>query len=387
MSLEEELASHSLDIANKVLLRGYTLKQVAKEYNVAASTLHRALKGWRETGRFELVDRQASKGFTAETDEDRELADRLVRKTNLWRARVVSVGDTTSAETEDYLADPVSPAALAAYTATDILHWALGGVAADLLLDRLKPGWIVGLASGRGAGFAVSRCEEAIQRAPSRARGLNSVKIVSLSGGQQVGPWGDMRVSRALDADANCFELSQVLQVPEDNITYMANWISAVGPPQFSCRLDLALVGAGVLNTHHFFYRYLKTVQLAAMRAPLERIQQLQAERPVLLQRVGDIAHRLFPSDGEDGLPDDLLQAIDQVNRVVVAALPETIQNADEVILVAAGAQKLPVLHPLVMGQCPQAPVDPRRVILVTDRWTAQRLCDMADHRPAAARA
>ncbi len=386
MGLEEDLAPHSLDIAHKVLLRGYTLAEVAREYHVAPSTLHRALKGWRQAGRFELVDRKASKGFTAETDDDRELADRLVRKTSLWRARVVSVRDTTPAETEDYLADPGTPAAVAAYTATDVLHWALGGVAADLLLDRLKPGWVVGVASGRGAGFAVSRCEEAIGRAPSRARDLNSVKIVSLSGGQQVGAWGEMRISRALDADANCFELSQVLQVPEDHVTYMANWIAATDPPHFTCKLDLALVGAGVLNTNHFFYRYLKTVQLAAMRAPLERLQALQGQDPALLHQVADIAHRLFPAGDQDSLPDAFLDAIEQVNRVVVAALPETVKNADEVILVAAGAQKLPVLYPLVTGQCPRAPVDPRRVILVTDRWTAQQLCDMADPRPGGGR-
>lgn len=383
MGLEEELAIHSLDIATKVMLRGHTLQQVAREYNVAPSTLHRALRRWREDGRFELVDKKRTQGFTSETDEDRELADRLVRKTNLWRARVVSVGETQASETGDYLADPGTPVAMAAYTATDVLHWALGGVAADVLLDRLKPSWVVGLASGRGAGFTVSRCEDAVQRVPSRARGLNSIRIVSLSGGQQVGPWGEMRVSRALDADANCFELSQVLQVPEDNVTYMANWISSPEPPQFRCRLDMALVGVGVLNTQHFFYRYLKTVQLAAMRAPLERIRSLQAADPKLLHRVADIAHRLFPVGDEAVLPDDLLDAIGEVNRVVVAALPETIKDAEEIILVAAGAQKLPVLHSLVSGECPQATADPRRMILVTDRWTAQQICDIADGKTA----
>src|SRR5205814_1633376 len=126
---------------------------------------------------------------------------------------------------------------------------------------------------------------------------------------------------------------------------------------------------------HHFFFRYLHTLQLAAMRRPLETIREWQAKDPALLYRIGEICHRLFPIGGADQLPDEILSAIDQINRVVVAAPVEKLKEARKVLLVAGGAQKMPVLGPLVTGQCPQAPIDPENVILVTDSWTAQQIC------------
>jgi len=54
----------------------------------------------------------------------------------------------------------------------------------------------------------------------------------------------------------------------------------------------------------------------------------------------------------------------------------KTLESAEEVILVAGGAQKEEALYHFVMGNCRDAPIDPARVTLITDSWTADRILE-----------
>ncbi|MGH8631039.1 MAG: hypothetical protein ACREU7_09780, partial [Burkholderiales bacterium] len=202
-------------------------------------------------------------------------------------------------------------------------------------------------------------------------------RVVSLCGGTRVGRW-DHATGRDFDADGNAYYLAGTFQVPLANRHYMHGWISQVSDQRTELDirppLDLALVGLGVLNTQHHFLRHNAEVQLGAMARPLERIRKCQQATPHLLDSVADIGHRLFPLGRREDFPADLLDAVDQINRVVWAVPLQTMRDARHTILIAGGAQKVDGLFKLVTGSCPEAPVNLNTLTLVTDAWTAKEI-------------
>ena len=128
-----------------------------------------------------------------------------------------------------------------------------------------------------------------------------------------------------------------------------------------------------MLNTRHqFFLHHDQNVQLGAIAPYIETLKELQAEDDSLLDSVAGIAHHFFAT-GQRKYPGRLLEAVDGINREVLVVPPERVHTADEVIMVAGGAQKLNALVDLLDGRCPGAPVDLENLTLVTDAWTAEQ--------------
>lgn len=377
--LEDNLERDALEIARSHLLKGMPFAAIANDKRyTTASTIHRRLKRWLAADRFELTDKQASQSAARVLDVDSQLETRLVEGTKLWQARVVRISGVEDACSEKYLGDPNDRDTQIAYRAGDDLHHALGEVAAEFILGRLQRNSRIAVASGRGVGFTIMKLAELAQRMPARFRGFDSVDLFSLCGGTRVGAWV-VSTSRDLDADENVFSLAGILKVPGNQVTYMGGWISkqpslTPSTAQFQRNLDLALVGLGQLNTHHHFFRHYAEAQLGAMAEPLRRIKVFQSETPALLYKIAEIGHRPFLVGERDGVPEDFLSAIATINAVVWAMPPEKIREAREVILVAGGAQKVDALFELVTGRCDESPVQPNKVALITDAWTAEAI-------------
>jgi hypothetical protein len=274
------------------------------------------------------------------------------------------VAGAEAATTETYLGSAQSAEVQAAFKAADDLHRALGqACASQVLVHQLRRGIRVGVTSGRGVAYTVDSLVD-----NPWAGGFEGVHVVSLCSGAKVGSWRG-KDRRSLDADENAFALSVALGVPEEHVTLMGDAAGGgdvqwdfVGP-------NLILAGLGCLNTGHHLLR--PRARLGSMAEPLSRIERYQARDPDLKFAVAEIGHRLFPV--HDGLPSYLLEAIADVNSLVRAAPPQVFQNAEVVMLVAGGAQKLDPLVRLVTGHTP-APIELRNLILVTDAWTAQQL-------------
>ena len=374
----DDLDGEALEIATRYLLDRWTLKQLAGTYHRSPATLHRRLSKWLDDSRFELVDTRAAQTSPRVVGIDERLSEALSDRTRIWRASVAVVEGVGDAYSESYLMPNDSAEANRAFEAHDRLHQALGQAASTYFATRLRRGMTIGVSSGRGVGFLVMGLAELAHERPSLVRGYQSIHIESLCGGARVGAWSVPTV-RALDADENVFQLSSILGVPRSGVTYMRGWISGERRPDGSREasggppLDMALVGLEVLNTRHqFFLDHDQNVQLGAIAPYIKTIKELQAGEPALLDSVAGIAHHFFAT-GERAYPDRLLEAVDGINREVLVVPPERVRTADEVIMVAGGAQKLNALVDLLDGRCPGAPVELDNLTLVTDSWTAER--------------
>ena len=377
----DDLDGEAHEIATRYLLGRWTLKQLAGKYHRSPATLHRRLTKWLDDGRFELVDTRTAESVSRVVGIDESLSELLSDRTGIWRAHVAVVDGVGEAYSEDYLKPDNSAEVNRAFEAHDRLHQALGQAASSYFATRLRRGMTVGVSSGRGVGFLVIGLAELARERPSLLRGYQSIRIESLCGGARVGAWAIPTV-RALDADENVFQLSSILGVPRSGVTYMRGWISgerhrdadrevSAGPP-----LDLALVGLEVLNTRHqFFLHHDQNVQLGAIAPYIETLKELQAEDPTLLDSVAGTAHHFFAT-GQREYPDRLLEAVEGINREVLVVSPERIRTAEEVIMVAGGAQKLNALVDLLDGRCPGAPVDMDNLTIITDVWTAERVLE-----------
>ena len=249
----------------------------------------------------------------------------MVRKTGIWRARVVRISGVEEAYTEHYLEKPESESAQAAYRASDELYRCLGEVAAELMLNSLRRGMTIGISSGRGVGFTIEGLKEMVRRAPSWATGYESIRLVSLCGGAHIGTW-EYANSRDFDADENVFSLSSLLKIPRQNVSYMSGPISMDSNsrqpeinPKFS--LDMAVIGLGQLNTQHHYLRDYNELQLKSMSEPIRRIIEWQSKNPDLRDSVAEIVLRLYPTANKS-LPLEFLETIRETNNSVLAITP-----------------------------------------------------------------
>jgi DNA-binding transcriptional regulator LsrR (DeoR family) len=371
-----DLDNKALEIARAHLLKNISFRELGKTYYAAPATIHRRLMKWLKEDRFELRDKLAARPAAVIVSRDDELAETLVRQTGIWRARVARISGVEPAYTSQYQEKPDSSAAQAAYRASDELHHCLGEAAAELILNSLRKNMTIGISSGRGVGFAIERLGEMVRRTPSWASGYENCRLVSLCGGAHVGMW-EFTNTRDFDADENVFNLSAVLRVPRSNVSYMSGPIAAVPQerrmerPKFS--LDLVVFGLGQLNTQHHYLRDHYEMQLKAMSGPIHKIIEWQSLDPELLEGIAEIVLRLYPA-GDRPLPQEYLDIIRETNSTILAAEPEMIKKAGETILIAGGHQKAAALCGILMGKCPEAPIDKKNLTLVTDSWTAETI-------------
>lgn len=383
---EDILENSALEITREYLLKRTHLAVLGQQYHAAPSTVHRRINKWLSEGRFELVDKSDHQAVSRVIEVDTELEEKLVQKTKIWQARIVKVSGTEKAYTEQYMETAGNQYTQMAWRAGDELHESLGEVAAELILNRLKRNMTIGLSSGRGVGFATMKLGEIAQKMPSRVNGFENTRIISMCGGAHVGTWS-IPSHRPLDADENVFALASILKVPVNNLVYN-DGPTSIDPedhrlmPDFKHDLDLAVIGLGQLNTGHHFFRYIDTAQLRAVAEPLHRIKSWQAGNPVLVEKVAEIVHRLYPI-GDQDMPAEFLAAVREINRSMNAIPPEKIKNAREVILIAGDRQKLNALYELLSGGCPEAPITKSNLTLVTDSWTASTVLQRMNQQPA----
>jgi len=373
----DKLAS---EIARKHLLENVSFRELGKMYYTSPSTIHRRLTKWLAEGRFALQDKTATNNDVRVISRDDGLGEELVRKTGIWRARVVRISGVEEAYTEHYLEKPDSQNAQAAYRASDELHRCLGETAAELMLNNLRRNMTIGISSGRGVGFTIEGLKQVARQTPSWASGYESIRLVSLCGGAHIGTW-EYADSRDFDADENVFSLSSLLKIPRQNVSYMSGPISTDSKshqpeinPKFS--LDMAVIGLGQLNTQHHYLRDYNDLQLKEMSEPIRRIIEWQTRNPELRDSVAEIVLRLYPNVTKK-LPEEFLETIRETNNSVLAITPEKIQNAGEVILVAGGRPIVNALRGVLTGGYPYAPLDKKNLTLVTDAWTAETMLKM----------
>ena len=376
---DDPLDQFALEIARRNKLEGESLQKLSAIFPAGATTLHRKLKGWLEEGRFELTDKWSGQTTAMQAAIDEPLGERLARETSIRRARVTHLTGVEAATGEDYRMQATSEKGQAAYQAGDYLHRALGDVAARFLIDRLRPQMTIGLASGRGVALTVDRLEDLAKDRREWMSGYQGVRIFSLSGGSWMGTWS-MPFNRPLDADANVFHLGTILHVSPGIRTYIGSWLlegeRAAEPPSYDdVHLDLAIVGIGQLNTGHHFLRPDAALQLESMSDALASIREFQDKDGDRHASIADICHVLFYV-GEGQPPDQIAKAISDLNNAMSTAPRKTLESAEEVILVAGGAQKEEALYHFVKGNCRGAPIDPARVTLITDSWTANRILE-----------
>ncbi len=376
---DDPLDQFALEIARRNKLEGDSLQLLSGVFPGGATTLHRKLKGWLEEGRFELIDKWSGQTTARQAAIDEPLGERLARETSIRRARVVHVSGVEAAAGEDYRISPANEKAQAAFQAGDYLHRALGDVAARFLIDRLRPQMTIGLASGRGVALTVDRLEELAKDRREWMSGYQRVRIFSLSGGSWMGTWA-MPFNRPLDADANVFHLGTILHVSPGIRTYIGSWLLAgeretEQASHGDVHLDLAIVGIGQLNTGHHFLRPDAALQMESMGEALATIREFQDRDGDRHASIADICHVLFYVGAGDP-PVQIAKAITELNNAMSTAPRRILESAEEVIMVAGGAQKEEALFHFVKGNCPDAPIDPSRVTLITDSWTANRILD-----------
>ncbi len=376
----DPLDQYALEIARRNKLEGESLQKLSAIFPAGATTLHRKIKGWLEQRRFELTDTWSGQTTAMQAAIDEPLGERLARETAIRRARVAHLSGVEAATGEDYRIQATdNERARAAYQAGDHLHRALGDVAARFLVDRLRPQMTIGLASGRGVALTVDRLEDLAKDRREWMSGYQGIKIYSLSGGSWMGTWA-MPFNRPLDADANVFHLGTILHVSPGIRTYIGSWLLAgervTDPPSYEgVHLDLAIVGIGQLNTGHHFLRPDAALQLESMSNALASIREFQDTDGDKHASIADICHVLFYV-GPGQPPKQISKAITELNNAMSTAPRKTLESAEEVILVAGGAQKEEALYHFVKGDCRDAPIDPARVTLITDSWTANRILE-----------
>jgi DNA-binding transcriptional regulator LsrR (DeoR family) len=372
-----DLDKAAVEIARSHLLKGTSLRELGRAYHTSPSTIQRRLIRWLAQERFELNDRLSARKTAVITGIDDRLGESLARRTGIWRARVVDISGADEACSHDYLEDPEGELARAAYRASDELHRCLGEVAGELLFASLRKNITIGLASGRGVGFAVERVKDIIQRSPSWGRGFESANLVSLCGGAHLGVC-DSTNRRDFDADENVFALASLLRVPSRNASYMIGPVSLDHGEQPRNQrprlgLDLALIGLGQLNTQHHYFREYNQLQLKALSGPVRSLIESQSRDPDRTDCIAEIVLRLYPV-GDDALDAEYVEAIGETNETILAVEPGMLKNAGEVVLVTGGIQKLAALRGVLSGRCCEAPIDKTNLTLVTDTWTAEQI-------------
>ena len=369
----------ALEIARKRLLNNVSYKELGRQYFTSPSTIHRRLSGWLKENRFELQDKLASKKTAYVEGKDDSLAEELVRKTGIWRARVARIAGVEQAYTEQYLAEPESLSAQAAFAASDDLHRCLGEVAAELIINSLRKNMVLGISSGRGVGFTIEALADSVSKSPAWINGYDSIRLISLCGGIHVGRWGQSDFNiRDFDADENVFSLAAALKVPRKNLTYVtgpiSQHLSGQGLDHHSkFNLDIAIIGLGQLNTRHHYFRGIGEFQFNNISDPAQKIISWQAENPGLYDGLAEIVMKLYPSSNKNA-PADFLKAIKAMNDTILSAPPVMIKNASEVMLIAGGRQKVEALCGLLKGEYPDAPIERSNLTLVTDSWTAETI-------------
>ncbi|MBI2885871.1 MAG: hypothetical protein HYY02_01535 [Chloroflexi bacterium] len=368
----QDLEDLALNIATEHLLGGVPFKELSSRYHYSPATLHRRFQTWLNQKRFQLVDKQDRRTVARFAGFDDGLGARLSKAAQI-RARVAIILGAEAACSP--LRDD-GPQPELAYLAADRLHLALAEATAPYLMDRLRNNMHIGVAAGRGVGFTIDKLGELSEKRPGWLTGYSGIHLYSLSGGGRVGAW--YPITRDLDADENVFRLASILQINRQAVHYMRGWISKDDngqkrPPVPEPTLDLAFLGIGQLNRQHHFYHF-DQKEFGPMQEPLEVIWKFQEKDGRLRDSVAEVCHRLFLACDTSDVPQEFLDAVKKVNNLVLAVEARRISEAEEVLVVGAGASKKAALLALLTSV--ESPIERRHLTLFTDAWTAKELLE-----------
>jgi DNA-binding transcriptional regulator LsrR (DeoR family) len=355
-------------------------------------TISRIMNSGRTNGWWQL--KVLPLGKTSETTIDEALSRQLRQKTVFTNAIVVNCRNVDGAQHDEL--PPNEAERPGAYIDSDILHLQISRHAASYLAGRLGHGYKVGIGSGRASTYTADFfCKDA--RA-GKVRRLVEVAIFSLVGGVRDVRWSQelapefKDVPANLDADEGASLLAEALHVQRESYLHLVNLpisistndlpavVKAIANHLFEMpdRLDMMISGIGVLNTGHHFIDHCQGAGLAAISDDLQKLQQLQSKDPAMLESIGEVCHRLFWC-GDGPTPHKVQKIIRQVNSKVIAVPFKVINEAKELLLVAGGRQKLPVLTRLsktASSDAAQVPFRVDRITLVTDSWTARKILE-----------
>jgi DNA-binding transcriptional regulator LsrR (DeoR family) len=377
---KESTKELALRVAHMYYEQSLSRQQIARATGKSLQTIARLLKAGRERSLWRLVVQP--EGQIADLAPlNEELADQIRRDTEIPNTLVVKISEVDDAYTTDYLS-PIEEKWKKAFSASDSLHNQLGKSAARYFLDRIRNKFVVGVSSGRGVMYTATAVCDLIERGMKPPKELQDLCILALSGGSKVTPWANQK--DLLDADSAAFELAKGLTDPRENVVYIPGPFSADNPELYlrdlnsaleeAGRMDIAILGLGVLNSGHSLFR-LPPSQTRPIQKQLDILRQEQTNNSELLTCLADIGLRLFWA-GNGKAPEPVASAIEAINSHLVTVSEAALKRTREIILVAAGHQKLPALRTLCYEEELKIPIRTESLTLVTDEWTAKKLLE-----------
>jgi DNA-binding transcriptional regulator LsrR (DeoR family) len=267
-----------------------------------------------------------------------------------------------------------------AYSDSDRLHRRLGGLAAQHVWARIKEGDCVAIGGGRAPAHTV----ETLERMVGQQWRLDRIQVVSLSARFGEKEWGTDDVQRKLDADDLLDRLGRSLA--KDYQPWPVEFALASQPsreapdiiakraPQLADepwgeppRPDIALFGVSVVHAGHPLLAPSSKAYTKGIEPILDDVRR-QLGGEAFLADVCNV-HWVAGERTSDNFGEQARIAR-RLNQVCIAISPNKLDQAEEKILVAGGAQK----YPAILGLLKDDGDLPKPTTLVTDQAIAERL-------------
>jgi DNA-binding transcriptional regulator LsrR (DeoR family) len=384
------------DVCHRYYVKGDIQRRIAKDLDVNASWVSRALRQARELGivRFSIEMEPPAVVQERVPGMERELVNRF----QLVRAIVVDM--PTESGNQPY--------------SDDRLHEALGYACANFLRTWLRPGDHIGVGGGRGAYFTAKYLAETA--ADPEQKSLVDMTITSLTGSMSTTPWEspapvvDADQAAALAANAFPGATHRLLNAPvapplSDRDAYLESGSAQVLLEKLWERRpntfvpNVGLVGIGTLaGEHRFCHQGDHLDALAVLEPKLKELRKaIKPSEKRGYYPVGDICNTLFfvePALDEQALDEDtknqiksLLKAINQM--VISASFDQLgmIRKKGNLVAVAGGPVKFDAISSLVARKdathrrTHHLDADVSVDVLCTDANTADRLLRRAASR------
>ena len=241
------------DVAEMYFLKGQNQAEIADHIGMTRSNVSRMLTEARNSGIIQIQINRPLK-------EDQALADKLVERFNLLNARVVDVEQSAQ------------------------LLPKLGKIAADELVQQLKPGWNLGTSWGTAISATVEQLEV--------ERPIPGLKVVQLLGalGARIKEYDGHAIVRRLEQklDAEGIYINAPFLVENKKVAAsLLNNASIQESLKFGKQVDIALFGVGSSELAHCSYYLADYVSGDEILA----VQEMGA--------VGDVCGNFYTIDGD----------------------------------------------------------------------------------------
>lgn len=290
-----------------------------------------------------------------------------------------------------------------------LLHRQLGRAAAEHLVNEVRDSDVLAVGAGRGPMFTADAIEQ-LAADPTRDISVRDVRLMSICGGSIRRLPQKNTDPGTLDADIVAESLSEVFgsstrdrqssgeEVSQPLFVFLPlamnmesahfdQVILSVAPHLLPLwwqknRVDICLVGVGVLGPKHFaMQKGAHTKEIAPL---LDNLSDLILNQEDGVGLVADVAHRFWLTTSTGSELERSAEAIvERINHRIVGVHLSSLDRAREKIMVAGGESKYPALRAMVAGTgaCTFHPTT-----LVTDSDTARKLIEELDRGPTSRR-